>query len=348
MIIAMRQIAKHIDSTDAPDPLRRVMTLHQRIDKVIVLRVKKTGAVCEYERASIVDFDSDKATQYLYRQGPPNGPGATPAALITDIEKTFPKKVLAWFTSVPKWETDVLQNEEIGFVSDIGGALKTAESRVIKDVNGLLASIDRSKGNTLLTIQINEDGENYYLGESDVFVKLFLEFVKQSYYKKYGTTSKGHGVCYVCNDEKEVYGFVTDIFSFYTLDKRGFAPGLDVSEGWKAFPVCFDCALALETAKQYLDDNLLFNFYNAKYYLIPKSVTDSEDSLDEILSVFSEQDKGISVADDSGRLTTDEKEILKYISSLSDSIVLNFLFYIMEQSAMRILGYMEDVLPSRI
>lgn len=348
MITAMRAIAAYLDNTEVSDILSKVMTLHQKIDKVIVLSVRKVDGEYHYEYSFIVDYDPIRSTQYLYRQGPSNGPGTTPAALITDVEKTLPQKMLAWFKRVPDLGNDTLEKGEIEVITAIGNALENEKEKIISDVNSHLITIDRSGGNTLLTIQIDDDGEKKYIGQMDEFVTLFLELVKQRYYKKYGTTSKGHGICYVCNNENEVYGFMTDVFSFYTLDKRGFAPQLDVSEGWKSFPVCFDCAVALETAKQFLDDNLLFNFYGARYYLIPQSVTESEESLGEMLSVFSEQDRKLTMADESGRLTDDEGDILEFISSLSDSIVLNFLFFIMEQSSMRILGFMEDVLPSRI
>ena len=348
MIIAMREIARYLDAQIEANDLQKVMTLNQNINKVIVLRVKKTKDEWEYQRASIIDFDSVKATKFLYRQGPSNGPGTTPAALITDIEKTFPKKVLSWFKQVPKLGKGVLSVDEIEYIKAIGESLRASEKEILNEVSTLLDTIDRTQGNTLLTIEL-EDGTEQFIGESTVFVKLFLHQVKQRYYSKYGTTAKGEGTCYVCSAKKTVFGFVTDVFSFYTLDKRGFAPSLNVSDGWKSFPVCFECAIQLETSKQFLDEHLLFSYYGAKYYLIPHSVIHDRKSLDEVLSVFQNQDKKeISMADKAERLTEDENELLSYVSELNDSVVLNFLFYVMEQSSMRILGYMEDVLPSRI
>jgi CRISPR-associated protein Csh1 len=348
MIIAMREIARYLDEQIAADDLQKVMTLHQMINKVIILRVKKIKDEWEYQGASIVDFDPAKSTKFLYRQGPSNGPGTTPAALITDIEKTFPKKVLSWFKQVPKQGKGVLSEDEIKYIKAIGESLRASEKEILKESSTLLDTIDRTKGNTLLTIKL-EDGTEQFIGESTVFVKIFLHQVKQRYYSKYGTTAKGEGTCYVCGAKTTVFGFVTDVFSFYTLDKQGFAPSLNVSDGWKSFPVCFECAIRLETSKQFLDEHLLFSYYGAKYYLIPHSVTHDRKSLDEVLSVFQNQDKKeISMADKAERLTEDENELLSYTSELSDSVVLNFLFYVMEQSSMRILGYMEDVLPSRI
>lgn len=346
MIIAMRDIASLLEQHEEKEVLQKLITLYQTIFKVIVLRIEKKGD-WEYMGASILDYDSDDATKFLYRKGPSNGPSTTPAALITEAKKTIPKKILAWFDKLPKPDDVNVFKEDIEYIREIGCMLKQSEKKIITDVTTLCDKIDRSKGNILLSLEI-VDGKREYIGNSQSFVNIFLELVKRRYYNKYGSTSKGFGTCYVCNTQQNVFGFVTDVFSFYTLDKRGFAPGLDVADGWKSFPVCFDCALALETSKQFLDENLHFNFYGAKYYLIPKTIAGSTKVLDEVVSVFSGQDKKISIADSSNRLTDDENEILHGISTLSDSVVLNFLFYYMEQSSMRILGYMEDVLPSRI
>ncbi len=347
MITAMRDIAKLLDKDRNVPILQKVLTLHQVIDKVIVLKVKK-GDTWDYQGAAIIDFDPDNAIKYLYRQGPPNGPGTTPAALITEVAKTFPKKVLGWFKRVPKWGKDKIPEEELDYILGVGDALMKKEERIVNEIDKLLHTIDRSKGNTLLTIELDHNGR-HLIGESKQFMRLFVELVKERYYTKYGTTARNEGICYMCNDTKdEVYGFVTDIFSFYNLHKKGFAPVLDVSQGWKSFPVCFECAIALETSKKFLDEHLLFKFYGAKYYLIPRTILGHSDALRDILDIFREQRDDISIADDSGRLTDEENEILKSVSKLDDSVLLNFLIFIMEQASMRILGYLEDVLPSRI
>ncbi|MEM2142990.1 MAG: TIGR02556 family CRISPR-associated protein [Candidatus Thorarchaeota archaeon] len=358
MIVAMRELADIIASGKAPDVVGRLMTLNQVISKVIVIRLSRENNQWTYRGTKIVDFDRGTASRYLYRQPPPNGPGTTPAALITDVKKTFPKKTLAWFERVPKCCRDAGLDNEVSYVGDIGRLLASLKDQVMSDIEQSRKAIGSRQGNTLLTIELDAGGSTHLIGESEPFRKIFLELVKQDYYSKYGTTARGHGTCYVCKSEGEVYGFVTDILPFYTLDKKGFAPELDVSRGWKLFPVCVQCAAALETSKQFLDEKLQFDFYGAKYYIIPQSVRGEPDAIGGVLEVLSAprgatgssagQGQKISMAHSGRRITSDENEILDYLSTLDDSVSLNFLFYIMEQSSMRVLSYAEDIPPSRL
>jgi len=348
MIGTVIDLVRYINETMPSNNVSRMLTRSQRIAKVIAVRVRHDKEKWTYDRCSLMDYDESKAELFLYRQGPSAGPGTTPAALVTEAEKTVPKKFLAWFKKNLRRVKDLINPSDYEVLKAIGDALTEAQSDIVRDVNKKLNMVDRSQGNTLLTIIVDDDTGQHFLGEIDAFVEAFEALTKKSYYEKYDAEARGKGVCFVCNKHKEVYGFVTDIFPFYTLDKPGFAPSLHVADGWKSFPVCFECALLLEAVKWYLDQNLKYRFYGAGYYLVPRFARGDAESVSNTLEILeSQRSKQVTIAEED-RFTDDESEIWEVVSELEDSVALNFFFYIMEQSSMRILYHAEDVAPSRL
>ena len=202
---------------------------------------------------------------------------------------------------------------------------------------------------------IDKNGNKKHLYDVDLFRRAVIELIKKSYYIKYSNTisKKENQICSLCNKlADEVYGFVTEVFKFYNLDKPGFAPDFRQEYGWKLYPVCFECAKYLETGRRYLDKHLNMRFYgNFTYYLIPKFLFGIDEYTIDIIEnwkspTFSEKHDADKMS--LRRLFSEEDEIIQYLSELENYVSFNFLFYREEQQALRILLNVTDVLPSRL
>lgn len=347
MITALMDIAQYIDRQSSSSDVEKMISLHQKIDKVLVIRIDKVHDEWQYSGLRTEDYSRHSAVKYLYRQGPSAGPGPSPAALVTEPKKTVKNKLLGWFRGFLSVLKDQLTEEQMSLIVKVRDVLTAVQDDLVRDIQSELAELGKRDSNTLLTIGLDDGSGIKLLGEIPTFVQAFKIVTERKYYVKYNAEAVGSTMCYLCKNERKVYGFVTEVFPFYTLDKPGFAPGLRVSDAWKLFPVCFDCALSLERTKQYLDTHLKFTFYGSQYYIIPSFVRGDSVLVDNTLESLEERrEKSVKVT--KLRFTDDEDEMLEDMSELDDSVALNFFFYRQEKSSMRILSYTQDVLPSRL
>jgi CRISPR-associated protein Cas8b/Csh1 subtype I-B len=62
-------------------------------------------------------------------------------------------------------------------------------------------------------------------------------------------------------------------FAIFTVKKEGFAYNFDRQNSWKQLPICKQCALDLQAAKECIMNkdklNLSFSLYGYKYFVIP-------------------------------------------------------------------------------
>jgi len=78
--------------------------------------------------------------------------------------------------------------------------------------------------------------------------------------------------CCFCGKEEEVAGIRgVNNFKVYTLDKYGFAPEFNIREGYKRFPVCYECLVLLEKTwneieKQRRESKSKFSFFGMDCY----------------------------------------------------------------------------------
>ncbi|MGC8925495.1 MAG: TIGR02556 family CRISPR-associated protein [Calditerrivibrio sp.] len=291
-----------------------------------------------YLGIEIEDYDSEKVNKYLYKEGASKGNAPSPFCPITEPIKSF-KKLDDWLKKC----VDMCSNEEESnkyFISKIYKMIRKNERDIREDLRSKINEIPK-KTSKFLTIKIDRK----FLGEYDIFRKCVDSFAEEKRKK-----SASVGTCSVCGKfDTEVSG-KTDVFKFYTIDKRGFITGgFDESHAWKNFPVCIECNSLLENGKKFIDTKLNFKFDGLNYYLIPRLLIGSKDILKEILEIMSDTNKVISLKERiKKRITSDENEILEYLSEIKDILTINFLFLRREQSAERILLLIEDVLPSRI
>ncbi len=292
----------------------------------------------DFVDVELEDYDSSRKMKYIFRKGPSNGPNPTPAAIITEVRKTFENKIQKWFIKYGAEE----KNEFLGKIRDILNANKDS---IIKSIQKHIKNLNKKDGK-LLTIKIKQDNEWKYIGELDIFKESLRRIESQ----KTGKISVNNKVCSICGMQKVLVSGDVNVFKFYTIDKLGFITGgFDKNLAWKNFPVCPECKLELEEGKKFLDAKLNFKFYGLNYYLIPKLLIGDKVLLEEILNIMSDTLKTINLKERiKKRITNDENEILEYLSEKKDILTLNFLFLRKDQGAERILLMIEDVFPSRI
>jgi len=298
----------------------------------------------EYEQ-----YSKDKISKYLYRPRTSNRPDTTPTARVAaSLEGTFDLKIVKWFSWALS-EHFVHEDENArSFLTPITDEIVSQHDRILAELVHKVNTNVKERENAIVSILIDNTPAGRYVGDFDIFKRFILREGIQEYHERYGTESVGYEqVCAACNATcPEVYGFVST-FTFYNLDKPGFVSGgFDRSAAWKNYPVCEECALVLEEGRKFLERDFNFPMYGVRYLLLPKALfaRNSKAVIDLFmyykheLPSLGEKYKQII----KGR----ERDILGYLAEQKNFFNNNLLFYVREQSAFRILLYVEDVLPS--
>nr|MDO8082349.1 TIGR02556 family CRISPR-associated protein [Candidatus Freyarchaeota archaeon] len=365
---AVKELGEYVSKRAGKDELEAFVLDMGYVEYVLLIkmRIEKSNDVVSvvYVGVEVEQYKEENPVIYLFRKTSSSIPYASPTAKIAGegevaVKRTFGGKILNWFKegSIAPYLTllksmNRVTPDEVDVLKKTGETITENSKRILEDLIRNYRKLN-SGGVAISLIFEDDGGSTHHLGEVEVYREIVKEIAKTRYYKKYKTVSKARDkACSVCGENhREVFGFVTDIFPFYTLDKAGFAPDFDRSAGWKLYPVCYDCANCLEFGKRYLDDKLNLEFYGGfPFYLIPKFLWGVNEETVGIIErwrdpTFSEQGKkGSSLKN----LFSDEDEIISELSNLGNYVTFNFLFYKKEKTALRILLSVTDVLPSRL
>lgn len=333
---------------DAVYKLGKLYLEKENLDEIeVLLDDKKIGAVVlvqfiqdsngnlTFDKIFQEEYDIKNKVKYLYKRGSSRGTDITPSCLITDLEKTFNNKFYKWFErNNSKKDLFKLLYEEISVNKD------DIESNLSK----ILDLIDVNDSNILLSIVISKNDKIYYLNDFSEFKDILHE---DSLKKYYGSKKiKGDGVCCLCNNEREVYGLVSNAigFSFSTPEKIGNVPGNNIRNQWKLLPICSECALYLNAGKKFIEKYLDFTEFGLRYYVIPNFLFDSQKGFDKIYNYLKQIESEENF--NSENVVKIEKRLTKLIRRLDDVVELKFLFYQASNNAFDILAYIESVAPS--
>ncbi|MBD3190787.1 MAG: TIGR02556 family CRISPR-associated protein [Candidatus Heimdallarchaeota archaeon] len=339
MIESIRQLGVYKREQEGLD-LVGVLTDSAKIsnvDKVLILHFKIDQGQATFEKVGLEDYDPSKATLFLYRYGSSRGTDITPTSKITDIEKTFPNKIINWFKKVKgsgKFSLAIKKFFEDSSEEDLQELTSLLEEEHSK--------LDSSEQH-LLSVKINTDGQVKYLGELEEFQEKLKDKARRrfSYHSSKGE-SLGEGTCYLCGRHQELLGFAFPL-AFYNVDQPGFVYNFAQENSWKQLPLCLDCALEIDLGTQYLNERLSFNFYGFKYYFIPKFFFENlqGEILEDIEDLFTSKKRRY----EEGPLLEEEnwQEIL-----LERGDVLSLVFLFFEKSLSRIIirQFVADVAPS--
>lgn len=304
-------------------------------EKVILVELNQINESFEFNRVFLKDYDPQDNLKYLYKSGSSRGTDITPSCLITEPGKSFENKFFKWFE----------QNNENDFLKSIFECLSNNKDKIYQDIFNLFNDLDNKVNkNVILTLLINKGGKPYYVGNFDVFKEILIAKVSEKYYKFGSKKIKGNGVCFLCDEKKEVYGLVSNSigFKFSTPDKKGNVSELNIQNQWKQLPICGDCALYFEAGKKFVEKFLSFKEFGLNYYVIPNFLFDSVEGFDKL-------DRRIRLFEDKKHysdMVTDESKFKEIFDDLNDILEFKFMFYKTSNSAFDILAYIESVLPS--
>ena len=338
MLNAMYELGKYWIEKDNIDKINILLDSNQlkKYSKSVIfidLILKDQNIL--FDKVSLESFDEEKSERYFYKKGSSRGTNISPTSLITEVEKTYNSKFIKWFEN---------QDNNV-FLENILDVLKENEEIIVEEIERIYSSLEtENKRNVILTIRFENNGNYTYMNEYDLFKDILFSQASEKYYKLGSKKSIGLSSCYLCDKEKEVYGFVPSSIklTFGTADKPGNVPEFDVQNQWKQSSICADCALTLEAGKKYVEKYLQFSEYRLNYYLIPKIFFNKEDVFDELDDSFREYENKRHVED----LTTEEDDLKEIIDDLGDVLEFKYLFFESSNNSFNILGYVESVLPS--
>jgi len=292
-----------------------------------------------YDRVHLEEYNSEKFKKYLYRTFSHGRYDVSPTTRMLSPDKVRDRTLL-WFKTYSEkygdWLIQSLKNE-----------IDRKSEEIFTDISRRYDELAREKErNLMFTIKIREGEEEKYLGDYEIFKKIFKEESLKKFFAKHNVESKGIAVCNLCRKKKEVLGFAPP-FSFYTFDKKGFAPNFMPKNAWKCLPICYECTIQLIAGKEFLDKYLLIRSKGLIFYVIPNFILeelpkgDYEDILEEIKN--SNKDKNM------GNWFCVEDHILNTLKEKRNILNLIFMFIKPKQKDFfDIIRYVEDVPPSWI
>lgn len=222
------------------------------------------------------------------------------------------------------------------------------KDKIFQDISDKYDELDSSeKRNLILSIKIEEDEIEKYLGDFDIFKEILRkESSKKFFTRKYDgkeLESKGTGICFSCNNKTQVYGFASP-FSIFTVDKKGFAPQFSQKDSWKQLPICERCSIFLVAGKEFLDKYLSKRFYEYRCYIIPSFMYGNIE--EEVIEDIKDAESKKSIK---SLLSLEDDDILDIIKDKNDLMSLIFVFYRPKGGdSFDIVNYIEDVPPSWI
>ncbi len=357
---AIRKIGiSKYNSIESEDKLLEVFTENfngTKYNKVLEIRISKHEKLYKFLKINIREYDDSLKFKYLYRAGSSRGTDITPTAKLTDPKKTYPNKLVQGFKEALDYsdidsDDEVFQKEILQNIYDI---LNNNSKEILTQIEKIFNETPSKERAFILTVVIEEDNKEYYIGDFEVFKRRIKEIPVQKFYHSATNNKDSKGeeeICCICHSKKsEVFGLASP-FAFYTIDKPGYiSGGFNYEKSWKNYPVCKECAIQLELGKSYLDQHLTLSFYGRRFYLIPNLIYDKE--LNEVLIRYQrefergneeENKKSTKMTIKENRI---EEKIFKILGEEKGNITFDLMFIEANNNALNILLNIEDVYPS--
>lgn len=179
MLEAVKELGELVLEREEKDILTSLIedpNIKGTYNNVCVIRFRKEGDNVKYMDIEREEYKKDYIFKYLYRKGSANGPDFSPTAKLTELEKTFPIKILGWFNKILKDKTINLSNEERLFLVNIQEEIEEHRDDIISKIKEIQKEIPKKEG-IFITIKIEENGKEYYPGDFKLFRRLLQENV---------------------------------------------------------------------------------------------------------------------------------------------------------------------------
>ena len=296
----------------------------------------------KYSKIYLEDFSKTKSKSYLYRHFRHERYDVTLTSKLSyesRPEKTIEKIKTRWDLWFKYFSGIYIEDK---LFKALFQAYKENKEKIFHDLLEIYKNVNTDeKRNSIITIKINQDDQEKYFRDLDIFNEIFENEAKKKFYYKHKVESKGISFCYLCKDKKEVYGYASP-FAFFTVNKKGFAPNFQQAQSWKQLPICSSCALKLISGREFIDKYLFKNLYGYNYYVIPKFI------LGDIDNDLIEDIKDLESRKDLKNIFHEEDDILDLIKEKKNYITLIFAFCRRKQQYLDIVKYVEDIPPSWI
>jgi len=314
---------------------------------VVVLKLEENGKI-SFNKVYISDYDRSKVTKYLYRTFNHGRFDVTPTSKIPSVSK-LKKRWDFWFGSFcdPYKSSNIINALAAFFKNEqeTDNERSNNKKTMFDSIESKFKNLqEEDKQNSIITLKIEMEGSENYLGEIPIFEEIFRNESIKKFSMVNKVEAKGSGICNLCRVHGEMLGFASP-FSVYTLDKRGFAPEFKKEDSWKRLPICKDCALCLIAGKEFLENYLSYSFYGYNYYVIPHFIFEKNEGR-EIIEELLEEIKSYENEDYFHGLLSEEEYISGIVKEKSNIFSLTFIFCKPKQKYFDIVGYVEGVSPS--
>jgi len=306
---------------------------------VICLQFKHDDENCKYLGLdTIQEYNRENMKKFMFAIPP--SPRSTPI---------FP----SW--SIGEDVSKSLDNIRKSFLNECNLEIFSSEitanwENIVSDIQ---ESLDRDAKNHILTVKIDKK----LIGDSELFIDKINDYTKNLESIHYSMDkgkqiSKSEAICYFCNQEKTVYGYVNlNDFNFYSPDNLGFiAGGFNKRKTWKNYPVCPDCIKPLERGKNLIENHFSHKFWGNTYFILPSPILNRED-FTGLIDDMKEEYHQISLRRGDDNISQQSKEleedIFESLAKHNDTATITFFFYEQNKKKFQILQEAEDILPSR-
>lgn len=298
----------------------------EKFPMALVVNMKKVdGNVLQLESFDLEHYDPTNVVRKYYFRNPPAAQGPAPSLSF----KLPPKK-----TALTQ-RLGILNNLKY----EVQGGIDSLTTQIVEYVDLSKEEGDIAR-NTPILVVIKIDKR--WPGEIPELTESFKEnFLASLADYKNKPILRVHGRCHICGKEGIVYGGMSKILKFYTVDKYGYAPELKPSESWKQYALCEDCIFDLERGKRAVKDFLEFTFYGKRFWLLPFSTGNLKDVLEHFQNFHSKVYK-------EGFSENLEERILDLASKQNEALFYHFVFVQKEQQSLRIRLHIEEILPSTL
>lgn len=336
MIYDVYRVGKAVSGYEEEmDPLLKP-DMPKNITHVIWINMKQLEKDMSFDGIELLEYSENTPTLSLLRKASSNGTNYGPSAQVTEIEKTFTKKIIPWFQEAAKETEGEEEQESLLALYDF---LLKNQTELIEKINE--KAVKAKNVIYMMSVRLNE--------AVPYKIPMFYRYYERKIRKKIVGEGNYTGTCCLCGKKDVSLVPKLDVFKFYTLDKPGFiSGGFQEEDIWRNCPVCTSCEPILREGKKYVLNNLHFKFVGLDYYLIPSS-TCGEMRLDFLLSRLQDiTDKSFSFKEaKESEFQTLSGDIFEELSEQEDINSYRILFFRKDNSAERILLDIKDIFPSR-
>lgn len=326
-----------------------------------IARVEEFLWIGNARSASLQNRLTTNNLKYLLSQTIPNllhiqkglPPNSQLFSLLCQVKEQFFRPARDFGVEGKEGEDPIIDIKKFKLSSPITSLQNNDYNELLKDVLKLLTDdlnkklyIKKIPENTLYTVLVDGEALVKYPEYSRYIYKYFLE---EPFEKSL------RAPCHLCGRETEItkeYSATRFDFSFYIMDKIGFASGITEEGFYKNFSLCKNCYSALLLGQKFVWNHLRSTLGGRDFCIIPSfsySLPLTLQDLERLAKYLKDRFKAVETLEGYTQFR-DRLEEYAEEEEQSQAYSLNLLFYHKPpgRSEFRILKLIEDIPPSRL